>query len=564
MTPKPWLHSYDLGVPYTLEPYPDATLVDLFDRNALERPNHPALLFQGRSFTYAQVNRSSDAFAAALVALGLQPGERLALLLPNSPQFVVCQLGGWKAGAIVAPINPRYTETEMVHALNETEAETAIVLTPFYDNLKAWQSQTGLQRVIACNIKNCLPWPTRWLFTLFREAQEGHRIKLRPGDLWLDVLLRQHAHAPRPNRQPRPGDPALLLFTGGTTGRAKAALGTHQGLLISGLQINAWIGQMSQPWQDVNLLFMPLFHAYGNAGAFSTAVAGRQTMALVPNPRDLDDLIKIIGQTRPAYVACVPTLLIALLEHPAVQAGKVDFRSIKVVLSGAAPLLAETRRRFETLTGGHIVEGYALTESMLAAVISPVLGPNKPGAIGLPLPDVNICIIDPDNGQEILPAGKVGEILLHAPQLMQGYWQRPAETAQAFRDGWLVTGDLGYLDEDGYLFLVDRSKDVIKPSGFQVWPREVEEVIATHPAVAEVGVAGIPDPRQGEAVKAWIVIKKDQQLGAEELRNYCRQQLAAYKIPRQIEFRDSLPKSMVGKVLRRELVAEEMGADGQQ
>jgi long-chain acyl-CoA synthetase len=282
-------------------------------------------------------------------------------------------------------------------------------------------------------------------------------------------------------------------------------------------------------------------------------------IALVPNPRDLDDLLRTISRTRPAAFSGVPTLFNALLHHPAVRAGKVDFSSIKVCFSGAAPLLAETKRRFEELTGGHIVEGYSLTEAMLACAVNPVEGPNKLGSVGMPLPDVEMRIVDPDSGAR-LPAGEVGEVLIRAPQLMAGYWDDPAETAATVRthDGqrWLHTGDLGYLDSDGYLFVVDRIKDLIKTHGYQVWPREIEEALAAHPAVAEVGVAGVPDQAKGEVAKAWVVLRDGEAATAEELRAFCRERLAPYKVPATVEFRDELPKTMVGKVLRRALTAE--------
>jgi long-chain acyl-CoA synthetase len=313
-----------------------------------------------------------------------------------------------------------------------------------------------------------------------------------------------------------------------------------------------------------------MFHAYGNLAILSAALVGRHPLVLVPNPRDLDDLVDTIHEVRPALLPGVPTLYIALLNHPKVRAGKVDFKSIKLCFSGASALLVETKNRFEALTGGRIVEGYALTESMVAAVITPVHGTYKPGSVGVPLPDVEIRIVDADNGHGILPPGEVGEIVMRAPQVMQGYWQRPEETANAIREGplsgsgerWLYTGDLGYVDEDGYLFIVDRKKDLIKPSGFQVWPREVEEVIATHPAVAEVGVAGIPHKLRGEVVKAWVVVRAGQQVTAAQIRAYCRKKLVAYKVPRYVEFRDSLPKSHLGKLLRRELVREHVSRCG--
>lgn len=410
-----------------------------------------------------------------------------------------------------------------------------------------------MRRVIATSIKEYLPPLVRFLFTLAREKREGHRIALAPGDLWLKDLLRRYAGYDRPPVAVSPTDPALLLFTGGTTGTPKGAVGAHQALLIAAMQLHAWAGSLLVDWEDTLMLIIPLFHVYGNLGVMGLAFVGRYPLVVVPNPRDLNDLIATIHRVHPACLHGVPTLFNALLDHPKVQAGKVDFKSIKVCVSGAAPLLAETKARFERLTGGRLVDAYGLTESMVGAAITPLRGTYKPGAVGIPLPDVEIRIVDIDTGKPILAPGEVGEILMRAPQLMQGYWDRPEETARAIRDGWLYTGDIGYMDEDGYVYIVDCKKDLIKPGGFQVWPREVEEVIALHPAVAEAAVAGVRDKHQGEAVKAWILLRPDQTITADEIRDYCRQKLAAYKVPKYIEFCDSLPRTLVGKVLRREL-----------
>jgi len=306
---------------------------------------------------------------------------------------------------------------------------------------------------------------------------------------------------------------------------------------------------------------LPLFHVYANVGIQSLAFTEGATMALVPNPRDLDDLLATIKRVKPSFFNAVPTLFIALMNHPDVRSRRVDFKSIRVCFSGASALLADTKKRFEELTGGRIIEGYSLTEAMMALCINPVVGPNKLGSVGMPLPDVQVRIYDADEGTRVLAPNEVGEIAMSGPQLMDGYWNRPEETAIVLRDHvdadgtrrWLHTGDLGYLDEDGYVFIVDRKKDMIKTSGFQVWPREVEEVLATHPAVAEVGVAGVSDPVKGEAVHAWIVLRKDHASTEDELRAFCRGQLAPYKVPAHVEFRSELPKTMVGKVLRRAL-----------
>lgn len=561
MESKPWLKNYDDGIPHTLQPYPERTLLDVVTETARQRPDHPALLFVGTRLSYAELERWSDVFAAALVAHGVEKGDRVAVLLPNCPQAVIGQLGAWKAGAIAVMLNPLYTERELQHALADCGAETALVLTRFYDKLKALQARTSLRTVIATNIKEYMPAHLRFLFTLLRERREGDRISLQTDDLWLSKLLHHHRDEPRPNVSVGPHDAALILFSGGTTGTPKGVVSTHQGPLMAAMQIQAWTESIMEQWDDVIMLNMPLFHVYGNVGVLSFGLLDHHPLVLVPNPADMDAMFAAIRRERPAFLPGVPTLLIRMLNHPDLQAGKVDLTSIKLCISGAAPLLAETKRRFEDLTGGRIVEGYALTESVMAAVITPIQGGCPPGAIGLPLPDVVIRIVDADTGQDTLPLGEIGEVLISAPELMQGYWQRPSETASTIRqdpslgseERWLYTGDLGYLDEGGYLYIVDRKKDVIKPSGFQVWPREVEEVISTHPAVAEVGVAGVPDDYQGEAVKAWVVLREGQQLTADELRAYCRENLAAYKVPRAVEFRDSLPKTQIGKVLRREL-----------
>jgi long-chain acyl-CoA synthetase len=567
---KIWLKHYDEEVPHTLHPYPKGTLLDVVSETAQRRPAHPALLFKGAQISCAELEQLSDAFAAALVALGVSKGDRVALLLPNCPQFVIGQLGAWKAGAIVVPVNPLYTESELLHILADCGADTVLTLTPFYAKIKAVQPHTSVRRVIATNIKEYLPLHLRVLFSAFKEKKEGHRITLKPEDLWLSHLLRTYAQGPQPDVPVGPNDPALFLYTGGTTGTPKAAVGTHQALLMTARQLRTWFGELLNDWEDVAMANMPFFHAYGNLGTLVAGLLGRNPLALVPNPRDLDDLLDTIGKVRPALLPGVPTLFIALLHHPRVRAGQVDFKSLKLCFSAAAPLMAETKHRFETLTGGRIVEGYALTESMVAAVISPVQGAHKQGSVGMPLPDVEVRIVDAEDGHKVLRPGQVGEIVMRAPQLMQGYWGRPAESAEMIREGpwpgsgerWLYTGDLGIMDEDGYLFIVDRKKDLIKPSGFQVWPREVEEVIASHPAVAEVGVAGVPDRVRGEAVKAWVVLRDGQQVTPSEIRAYCRARLIDYKVPRCVEFRDSLPKTIVGKVLRRELVREEVSGHG--
>ncbi len=556
MADHPWFKHYEPGLPHTLQPYPECTMLDVVRDTVQERPNHTAVIFKGAKVTIAELERQTDAFGAALTDLGVKPGDRVALLLPNSPQAIIAQYGAWKAGAIVAPLNALYTERELELMLNEISAETVVVLTPFYQKLKTIQSRTPVKRVVVANIKEYLPPVLRLLFTVAKEKKEGHRVAVQPQDYrWAD-LMSKHAGA-RPNVAVKPTDPAMLLFSGGTTGTPKAALGTHHMIYMACRQLHAYAHTVLADWDDTLTWVMPTFHIYGN-WAMNTSFIGHWPIAVVPNPRDLDDLIDVIEKVKPAVLHGVPTLFNALVNHPRVQAGKVNFKSLKVCYSAAAPLLLETKKRFEALTGGWLLEAYAMTETMLAAVVCPVHAPYKEGSTGIPLPDVDVRIVDVVAGKQTLPPGQVGEIAICAPQLMAGYWNRPNETAEMLRDGWMYTGDIGYMDEDGYLFIVDRKKDLIKPAGgFQVWPREVEEVLAQHPAVAEVSVAGTRDPDQGEVVTAFIVVRAGKQLTAEELSAFCRDKLAGYKVPKRIEFRDTLPKTMVGKVLRRQLVAED-------
>jgi len=558
---RPWLSHYDEGVPETLAPYPERTLVDYLADAARERPNHPALLFKGATVTYAQLDRLSDACAAAFSSLGVARGDRVALLLPNCPQFLIAEFGAWKLGAIVSPLNPIYTEHELEPPLKEQGVQTIVTLTRFYPRIKRVQARTPLRRVIATNIKEYFPAHLRLLFTLFRETRDGDRVTLAPGDHDFAHLLLVNRDRRVPRAAIAPSDPAVLLMSGGTTGTPKGVLGTHAAYVHAARQITVWNEAASKGSNIVAFLPLPLFHVYANVGVQAHTIVNQGAIALVPNPRDMADVLATVRRVKPTFFSGVPTLYNALLNHPDVRAGKVDFKSIRLCFSGASPLLAETKNRFESVTGGRIIEGYSLTEAMMALCVNPVQGPNKLGSVGMPLPDIDVRVFDDGEGTRVLPANQVGEIAIAAPQLMIGYWNNAEETALALREHtdengtrrWLHTGDLGKLDDDGYVFIVDRKKDLIKTSGYQVWPREIEEVIAAHPAVAEVGVAGVPDVGKGEAVKAWVVVRAGESVTEEALRSYCREKLAPYKVPSKIEFRTDLPKTMVGKVLRRAL-----------
>jgi long-chain acyl-CoA synthetase len=562
MTDHPWLAHYDPGVPPTLEPYPRRTLLDYLDDGVRERPAHPAALFKGRAFTLEELQRASDAFAAALASLGVGRGDRVGALLPNCPQFLIVEFAAWKLGAIFSPLNPIYTEDELVHPLNTSEPKVVVTLTPFYEGLKKAQPRTKLSRIVTTSIKEWFPPLLTVAFTLFTEWRDGHRVTRRDGDLAMAELLARFDGQRPPAERPAPNDAAVLLMSGGTSGEPKCVVGEHQDLIMSGLQLRAWLGDAIVPWTSIYMLPLPLFHAYGACAVQSLTIIGHNPLALIPNPRDLNDVVKSLTKIQPVAFAGVPTLFSAMLNHPDVKSGKANFRSLKVCASGAAPLMAVTKRQFEEVCGVHIMEGYGMTESLIAAIVNPLKGPSKDGSIGMPLPDVDVRMVDPDDPKKPAPALGVGEMLMRAPQIMKAYWRNPTATAEMLftdADGvtWLRTGDLCRLDEDGYVFLVDRKKEVIKPNGMQVWPRELEEAIAMHPAVAQVGVRGFPEAKHGEIAVAFVVLRPGMQATEADIREFCKKHLAYYKVPAKVVFRDDLPKSLVGKVLRRMLTLEE-------
>jgi long-chain acyl-CoA synthetase len=565
MTDHPWYKHYDPGVPRTVGTYPAGTLLDAVDSATRERPNAPMFLYKGRAASWKEIGEASDAFACALAAMGVTRGDRVACLLPNCPQFFIGELAAWKLGAIWVPLNPTYGEEELVRPLQATGATVMLVLSAFYDRVKTIQPRTDLRKVIVTNVKEWFPPILKLAFTLLLEKRTGHRVSPRDGDQTLRELLERHAGEHPMAARPGADDDALLLMSGGTTGTPKAVRVHHGGLVQTGAQVQKWLVNVLPMWEGVYCLPLPMFHSYGACGVQSVCFLNRSPLALVPNPRDFDDLVRTIERTKPAVFCGVPTLYNALLNHPRVAARKVDFRSMKACVSGAAPLMQETTRRFESLTGARIIEGYALTESVLAATVQPLQGPEKPGSVGIPFPDCEVRIVDADNPNKTLPFNEVGEILLTGPQIMHGYWQQPEETKiilHTHPDGrrWLHTADLGYLDPDGYLYIVDRKKDLIKMGGMQVWPREIEEVLSLHPAVLECGVRGFPDERRGEVAVAFVVRRVGMAVTAEELRAWCKERLAPFKVPGRVVFRADLPKSMVGKVLRRFLTEDTASA----
>lgn len=542
--PRPWHEQYDPGVPRELA-VPAIALTRFLREAARRHPGRACTIHGQERISFQEMDASTDRLAAALADLGLRGGGRVGLFLPNLPPFVLAFYAALKAGSVVVASNPLYTPPEIEFLANDSGMEIAFVLDSVYEKLKSVQPRTRIRTLIVIG------------------DGDGPRSRPQAGDLRLDDLLAGPSRS-FTDLEPDPAAVALIQYSGGTTGTPKGVLATHHNLVANTLQFKAWMSTL-RDGQETALLAIPLYHVYGMVCGMSLSVALAAGMLLVPDPRDMNALLAAIETHRPSYFPAVPTLYNAINNHPRVQRGEVDLRSIKACISGSAPLLKTTKETFERLTGGRICEGYGLSEAPTATHCNPLQGINKIGSIGLPLPGVDCRIVDPQDGTTELPAGEAGELLIRSPQVMQGYHNQPAETDLALRGGWLHTGDIARMDRDGYFYIVDRKKDLIKPGGFQVWPREVEQVIAAHPAVLEVAVAGIPDEYRGETVKAWVVIKPGETVTDTGLREWCRGRLAAYKIPTRVEFRAELPKSNVGKILRRRLVEahlQEKSPDG--
>jgi long-chain acyl-CoA synthetase len=559
MDAHPWLAHYDKGVPKTIN-YPAVPIFHFLGESAKKYPDQPCTIFKGAAISFKEMDAITDKLAAGLAKIGVKKGDRVGIFIPNTPQFVMVYFGILKAGGVVVAIDSRYTAPEIAYQSNDAGIEIMFVMSNFYKTMKAAQPKTKIKTLIVTNIKEALPPALKILFTLFKEKKGGFRTELESGDIWLQDLLAKYQPEDRPSLNIGPDDTALFQYSGGTTGISKGAEATHSNLVANALQIVSWMSTLEDGKETV-LMAIPLFHVYGMVVGMLFAISSGASLVMVPNPRDMPDLLSNIKKFHPSVFPGIPMLYNAINNRPDVLAGKYDLGSIKACISGSAPLMRETKERFEALSGGKVAEGYGLSEAPTATHCNPLLGINKTGSIGIPFPDVDAKIISLNDGETEMKIGEIGELTIHGPQVMKGYHNMPAETATALRkmkDGktWLFTGDIARMDEDGYFYIVDRKKELIKPGGEQVWPREVEEIIASNPKVLEVGVAGIPDPLRGEAVKAWVVIKPGETLTEEEVKEWCTKSLAKYKIPRQVEFRSELPKTTVGKTLRRELVRQ--------
>jgi long-chain acyl-CoA synthetase len=554
MAGRPWTRHYDPGVPATLA-YPDVTMHALLDDAAESYPDAVATIFFNAKRTYKSISDEAWRFANGLRKLGVKKGDRVAILLPNTPQFVVAFFGALRAGATVVPCNPLYTAPELHHQLADSGATTLVALSRLYPVAKAARAGTSVKNVIVTNIKEEMPPLLRVMFTLAKEKKDGHRQSFAGDEgavAFRDVLDTSNAAFDGGTRK---DDVALLQYTGGTTGVSKGAMLSHRALVANILQCRAWFTNLKDA-QGTGMAVMPFFHVYGLTVVMGLSIQSASAMILEPQ-FELERVLKDVQKHKPNTFSGAPRIYNALINSPLVV--RFDLRSIEACVSGSAPLLVETHRRFVELTGAKLVEGYGLTEAAPVTHCNPLFGQGKQkvGTVGVPYPDVDSKIVDLETGTREVAAGESGELALRGPQLMDGYYNQPEETAMTLRDGWLYTGDIATVDADGYVAIVDRKKEMIIVSGFNVYPREVEEALALHPAVLDSAAIGVPHPIKGEEVKAFVVLKPGAKATAEDIIAHCRTQLAPFKVPKDIEFRESLPKSLIGKTLRRQLADDD-------
>jgi len=552
---RPWLSCYESGIPPSLE-YPDQPLTTFLEKSARNHPEDPAILFYGRAISFKELKELTDRFASGLRRLGVGKGDRVAIMLPNVPQCVIAFFGALRIGAILVMTNPLYVERELEEQLKDSGAETLIGLDLFYPTIDRVHAKYPLKRIVLTRVNAYLPPMLKLLYPIKAKITgQWPPIQSRPQIHWFGDVVAGDS-GPQSFPLAASDDVALLQYTGGTTGVPKGVMLTHRNLVANTLQSALWIGVKQK---DRILSVLPFFHAYGLTACMSVSIARGATMILLPR-FVTHDVLKTIHHYRPTIFPGVQAMYIAINSFPQVK--NYDLSSIRACISGAGPLHAEVQERFEALTGGKVVEGYGLTEASPVTHANPILGNRKQGSIGLPFPDTDAKIVDLETGSRDLPVGEVGELMVRGPQVMMGYWQKPEETRAVLKDGWLRTGDMGRMDEEGYFFIVDRKKDMIKTRGENVYPREVEEILYRHRKVKEAVVVGLPDLYAGEFVKAYIVVKEGEQANAEEIIEYCKAEMARFKIPKVIEFRSELPKTMIGKVLRRVLQEEEMARMG--
>ena len=552
---RPWLAHYEIQVPKAVE-IPNQTISDIFADAVRRHPRQPAYIYFGRRFTYAEMGRMVEQVAAFLQHLGVKKGDRVAIMLPNVPQYPAVHYAAMRLGAIAVPTNPLYVERELEYQLNNSGAEVAVALDLLYSRVEAIRARTRLRAVIYTRANDYMPPLWRWLYPL-KARREGKWVTMpsQPHTYQFLELMQRATDGEFPTAAPaqlQPEDLAIFLYTGGTTGVSKGAVLTHRNLVANLTQLRAWNYALTEGRETI-MGALPFFHSYGMTTCMHMGVFIGSTVVLVPR-FDLKMILPAVEKFKATCFPGVPTMYVAINNHP--DTPKYDLRNIRVCNSGGAPLPLEVAREFERITGGRLVEGYGLSETSPVSHSNPIFGERREGSIGLPLPNTDAQVVDPETRQP-LPVGEIGELAVRGPQVMRGYWQMPAETENVLQGDWLYTGDMAKMDAEGYFYIIDRKKDMIIAGGFNVYPREIEEVLYKHAKVKEAAVIGRQDAYRGETVKAFIVLREGEAATAAEIIEYCKQEMARYKCPKVVEFRQELPKSLIGKVLRRVLVEEE-------
>jgi long-chain acyl-CoA synthetase len=573
---KPWLKYYPNTIPHSLQPYPNVPVHHYLQEAARKYPNNVALVTSAhlpvvgriaQEITYSQLDQSSDALAAYLVDQGLQKGDRVGLIMPNIAAFVIAYYGVLKAGGVVAATNPTYPADKMVGLFEDSGAKFAIVMSLFYNTLNEFRDKVGLKHAIVTSVKDWLPRAAGLLFGIAKEKKEGHYVEnLKPGDVWLPSVLSRYT-GKKASVTVTPEDNAIFQYTGGTTGIPKAAVAQHKHIVANLEQSRAFLLGGDANAKGENEIFLgaiPMFHVYGLITVVGFAVSLGARILLVVNARNIPDLLDIATKFKPTIFMGVPALYNAINQHAGIKSGEYSVKSIRLCMSGSAPLPPITKREFEAISGGKVLEGFGMSETPTSTHCNPLFAENRTGSIGIPMPDIEVRIVNLEDEVTDVPVGEVGELVISGPNIMRGYHNMPDETARALRekDGktWLYTGDIAKMDEDGYCYIVDRKKDMAIVGGYNVYPTTVEKVLREHAAISDVAVAAIPHPEKlgQEALKAWIVLFEGASVTEKELVDFCTSRLARYEIPTRFAFIKELPKTTVGKTLRRELVAMEV------
>ena len=549
----PWLGHYPEGVDWAA-PLPAQSLTELFDAVVKEFGNHRFLDFMDKHYSYREVGRAVASLAEGLQKLGIGKGDHVGLFLPNTPYYVIAYFAILRTGATVVNFNPLYVERELIHQIDDsgTSIMFTLDLSVLYDKLQPLLGKTALKRIVVCRMADCLPFPKSMLFPVVKRAEIAHHIPHDDAHLTYSSLTANFGR-PKPVEIDPLEDVAVLQYTGGTTGAPKGAMLTHANLTTNARQCVLWFKD-ARPGEERMLAVLPFFHVFAMTVALNAAMLLGAEIVLVPR-FDLDDLLDLIDSKKPTLFPAVPTIYTAINAHP--ERAKHDLTSIRFCISGGAPLPQEVKQQFDAHTGCVVIEGYGLSECSPVACVTPISGEYKPGSVGLPMPGTVVEIVSLTDDEVVLPVGERGEICIRGPQVMKGDWNRPEESERTLKGGRLHTGDIGIMDEDGYTAIVDRIKDLIIAGGFNVYPRTVEEAIYLHPEVEEVVVAGIPDPYRGQTVKAYIKLADGAGLDEAGLLAFLKDKLSPIEMPKKIEFRSSLPRTMVGKLSRKDLLDEE-------